>query len=92
MIACYDKCLEGGYPVGKNLWDYLLKCGNVINYYDSKHQETIKQYNYCKDFNIPPYKSLQETPVVLLEDFSIIKTEVDSIVKQTKEENNGSKK
>lgn len=84
MIECYDKCIEGGFPVGQSLWDYLPHCGNPIHYYDYKSQETIKKYNYCTELNIPPCKSLDETPYRLLEDFMIIKNEIIAIQKSIK--------
>ena len=84
MIACYDKCKDSNNnrSIGKYLWSYIQFCGNPIHYFDSLYQETIKQYLYSTQLNIPLYNSIQETPYSLLEDFLTIIAETDEISKE----------
>jgi hypothetical protein len=42
---------------------------NTSELLDSKIQERIKEYNYCKAFNTAPYPSLNETPAKVVDEF-----------------------
>ena len=57
---------------------------------DNNFQNTIKQYNFCKTFNCPPYQSIQDTPAQLFEDFMKIEQEVN-MYKASKGKENGDK-
>ena len=52
-------------------------------------QDRIKEYNYCKQFNCPPYVSLDKTPPKILDDFLIIEQEYNQcMIKKQRENNN----
>ena len=42
-------------------------------------QRRIKEYSYCKTFNCPPHKSLQETPANIIDEFMIIEKELNHL-------------
>ena len=43
---------------------------------DQDIQNTIKEYNFCKTFNIPPFPSLNETPAKTIDEFLLIENEI----------------
>ena len=79
LIALYDNALEKGFDVGNALYtqapffvDYfLLLC--------VESQKLIKDYLFCKTFNCPPYKSLEETSDELKNNFLIIDNEYNKV-------------
>ena len=91
MIQYYEKCVERKVDIGKSLWDVLPFCGNPIHYLDYKCQEIIKQYNYSTQFNLPPYRSVQETPQSLLDAFTVIKIELNRLTEEITREKNAKK-
>ena len=42
---------------------------NTEELLDEDIQLTIKEYNYCKTFNTPPFGSLDKTPAYVVDDF-----------------------
>ena len=42
---------------------------NTADLLDEDIQLTIKEYNYCKTFNTPPFASLDKTPANIVDDF-----------------------
>ena len=42
---------------------------NTADLLDQDIQLTIKEYNYCKTFNTPPFESLDKTPANMVDDF-----------------------
>ena len=86
LEECYNKCVEKGFDkLGESLYQQMLYVVNDNLILDSKSQDLIKQYQFCKKFNIPPYPSLQETPIKIMDSFIII----DSEITNYKETNNG---
>ncbi len=58
---------------------------NTSELLDSKTQQRIKEYNFCKSFNCPPYPSLNDTPAKVVDDF----LEIENIMHNISKENNG---
>ena len=78
LEECYDKCVEKGYDrLGEALYNQALFIVNDILLLDGKIQNDIKAYRYCKNFNCPPYPSLQETPIKTIDSFMIIDDEIN---------------
>ena len=79
LISLYDEALEKGFDLGEALYtqapffvDYfLLLC--------DESQKLIKDYLFCKTFNCPPYKSLEETSDELKNNFLIIDSEYNKV-------------
>ena len=78
LEECYDKCVEKGYNrLGEALYHQALFMVNDVLLLDGKIQNDIKAYRYCKNFNCPPYPSLQETPIKTIDSFMIIDEEIN---------------
>ena len=78
LEECYDKCVEKGYNrLGEALYNQALFIVNDVLLLDGKIQNDIKAYRYCKNFNCPPYPSLQETPIKTIDSFMIIDDEIN---------------
>ena len=58
---------------------------NTNELLDSKIQQRIKEYNYCKAFNTPPFVSLDETPAKVVDEF----LEIENIMINIRKEKNG---
>ena len=58
---------------------------NTYELLNPKIQQRIKEYNYAKAFNCPPYPSIQETPAQVVDDF----LQIENIMLNIKKENNG---
>ena len=54
---------------------------------DSSMQNRIKEHQFCKTFFCPPYPTLQETPVNIIDDFFIIEEEYNHCIKKKQKEN-----
>ena len=90
IIDLYNISDEKGFDIGQALYS---QCAFFADYELLVHagiQDRIKEYNYCKTFSSPPYPSMQETPVEIIEDFMVIEYESNKIKeKRSKELNNG---
>tara|TARA_R110002020_G_scaffold41845_3_gene123002 strand:- start:335 stop:595 length:261 start_codon:yes stop_codon:yes gene_type:complete len=58
---------------------------NTSELLNSKTQQRIKEYNFCKAFNTAPFNSLNETPASVVDDF----LEIEYIMKTIKQDRNG---
>ena len=58
---------------------------NTSELLDKKIQQRIKEYNFCKAFNCPPFPSLDSTPAKVVDDF----LEIENIMLNIKKESNG---
>ena len=77
LIECYDECNSKGFKeMGKALYEYSRFFANDSMLIDDKIQSKIKSYRYCKKFNCPPYPSLNETPIDIIDSFMIINDEI----------------
>ena len=89
LMIIDNKCKDRA-KVGTSLYHYLPYFGDMSHFVDEESQLIIKQYNFCKTFNCPPYPSLQDTPARIIDSFMIIKQEIAEYEKQlTKEHKNG---
>ena len=90
LCRCYDECINNGVVnIGETLYvEHFFFC-NTSELIDPIFQQTIKEYNFCKTFNCPPYPSIQDTPAEIFEDFLKIEKEVN-MYKESVKESNGS--
>lgn len=62
--------------MGEALYEQALMFTNMDNLIDEDCQIRIREYQFCKDFNCPPFPSLNETPANVVDDFSVINQEM----------------
>ena len=88
IIELYNISNEQGFEVGQALYQ---QCAFFTDYQlllRPEHQNTIKEYNYCKTFSCSPYPTMQETPAKLVDDFMIIEEEIKVATKHKQKEDN----
>ena len=89
IIRLYDEAEDKGFNVGEAIYTqsfFFADHGLLIN---EDCQSRITEYKFCKQFNCPPYPSLQETPPNIIDDFLIIEEEVNNfIAKKQREKSN----
>ena len=85
-MNCYQELLDRNIKnISETIYtEHFFFC-NTSELLDSKIQQRIKEYNYCKSFNCPPYPSLQETPARVVDDF----LEIENIMHNIAKEKNG---
>ena len=78
LEACYDEIMEKNInAIGDTLYtEHFFFC-NTSELLDEKCQQRIKEYTYCKTFSTPPYKSLQDTPANIIDEFMLIEKELN---------------
>ena len=81
-MQCYNEAIEKGYDIGEALYNQMFFIADPIVVHDDECQNLIKKYVFCDTFNCPPYPSLQETPADLVDDFLIIKSEINKASKE----------
>ena len=62
--------------MGQALYEQTLMFADINKIIDEKCQIRIKEYQFCKEFNCPPYPSLSETPATIIDDFNVIQEEM----------------
>ena len=62
--------------ISPKYYKFRTSCTNV-QMYKSWNKNLIKKFIFCDSFNCPPYPSLQETPAELVDDFLLIKNEIN---------------
>ena len=82
-MVIFNKSTE---KIGSSLYHYSAFFVDTDKLADVKSQQTIKEYNFCKAFNCPPYPSLKNTPAKVVDDFLIIEEEVLEYQKQLQQE------
>mgnify|MGYP003651384700 CR=1 FL=1 len=82
----YDASIEEGFGIGQSLYSSCAFFADYSLLLDSKMQDRIKEYNYCKTFSCSPYPSMMETPANVIDDFMIIEQEVNSCIQSKKKE------
>lgn len=86
IFQCYLECINKGFNrLGEALYQQAQMFVNMDKLLDTKKQLMIKQYQFCKKFNCPPYTSLQDTPIETIESFMIIDEEINNY--KTKDQN-----
>ena len=76
-MDCYDEAVEKGFDVGEALFTQHFFFANPEQLYNQECQNLIKKYIYCDTFNCPPYPSLEETPAEFVDNFLLIKKEIN---------------
>ena len=75
---------ESIYLQGAFFYDLMLLL-------DQNYQDRIKEFSFCKTFNCSPFKSLQETPEAVVDDFIKIESEFKSIQEYNQRKSDGNK-
>ena len=83
-MQCYEEATNKGYDIGEALYTQLFFFADHHQLYNEKCQNLIKKYIFCENFKCPPYPSLQETPAQLVDDFLLIKKEIQKASKEDK--------
>tara|TARA_R100001443_G_scaffold33852_4_gene47721 strand:+ start:2161 stop:2412 length:252 start_codon:yes stop_codon:yes gene_type:complete len=83
-MQCYEEATNKGYDIGEALYTQLFFFADHHQLYNEKCQNLIKKYIFCDNFKCPPYPSLQETPAQLVDDFLLIKKEIQKASKEDK--------
>ena len=84
LMQCYDEAVRRGFDVVEALYNQHFFFSDPSHHYDIDCQNLIKKYIFCDTFNCPPYPSLQETPAQLVDDFLLIKKEIQKASKEDK--------
>ncbi len=84
LMQCYNEATEKGFDVGEALYEQHFFFADTSKIYDIDAQNLIKKYIFCENFKCPPYPSLQETPAQLIDDFLLIKREIQKASKEDK--------
>tara|TARA_B100002052_G_C15549314_1_gene448321 strand:- start:73 stop:456 length:384 start_codon:yes stop_codon:yes gene_type:complete len=79
LMQCQQEAIEKGYDIGEALYTQLFFFADPIHIYDEDCQNLIKKYVFCDTFNCPPYPSLQETPAELVDQFLLIKQQINNV-------------
>ena len=88
IINIYEETIKEGFSnLGEALHTQISYFADYELLVDSKMQNRIKEFQFCKTFSCPPYPSLSQTPAEIIDDFMIIEEEYKScIAKQQKEQ------
>ena len=86
IIRLYEEADTQGFNVGESIYIQSFYFADHALLVDQQMQNRIKEYQFCKQFNCPPYPSLKETPHILIEQFSSIEEEFNLCVKNKQEE------
>jgi len=78
LMECYNEAIEKGYDIGEALYNQLFFFADPVKMFDQECQNLIKKYIFCDAFKCPPYPILQETPAELVDNFLLIKKEIQS--------------
>ena len=75
---CYDEIIEKNISeISETLYhEHFFFC-NTSDLLDEECQQTIKEYTFSKTFNAPPYPSISETPVKIIDEFMLIEKELN---------------
>ena len=77
IFECYNECKQKGFDrVGEALYEQALMFVNMDKLIDEDSQMRIREFQFCKDINCPPYPSLKETPANVVDDFTVIQEEM----------------
>ena len=76
LMQCYEEAKIKRYDIGEALYNQLFFFADPEQLYDEKCQNLIRKYIFCDNFKCPPYPSLHDTPAQLVDDFLLIKREI----------------
>ena len=86
IIRLYEEAETRGFNVGEAIYTQSFFFTDHALLLDNSMQNRIKEYQFCKQFNCPPYPSLQETPAKIIEQFSVIAEEFNACVTKKQQE------
>ena len=86
IMSIYDSAKRKDLGIGQSLYSSCAFFADYTMLVDSKMQDRIKEYNYCKTFSCSPYPSMMETPASVIEDFMIIEQEVNQCMQSKQKE------
>ncbi len=83
LVNCYEE-LEAKNIENKSETLYIehFYFANTYELLDTKVQQRIKEYNFCKAFNVGPYSSLDQTPADVVDDFMEIENIMNNRAKE----------
>ena len=77
IFQCYLECIKKGFNrLGEALHQQAQMFVNMDKLLVDDCHLRIKEYQFCKEFNCPPYPSLKETPANVVDEFMIIQEEI----------------
>lgn len=86
VIKLYEEAENKGFNVGEAIYTQTFFFTDHALLVDNKMQNRIREYQFCKQFSCPPYSTLQETPVKLIEQFSVIEEEFNLCIAKKQRE------
>ena len=82
-MNCYEQLKkENVKNISKTIYTEHFFFANTSELLDSKIQQRIKEYNFCKAFSVPPFPSLNDTPARVVDDFMEIEHIMLNIAKE----------
>jgi len=78
LNTAYESEKEG-YKVGEAVYYEHLFWANSEDLIDTRSQTLIKSYMYCTESGTSPYPSLQDTPADYIDNWMIIRDEINHI-------------
>ena len=84
-MNCYEELkVKNVNNISETIYtEHFFFC-NTYELLDSKYQQRIKEYNFCKSFSCPPYSSLKNTPAKVIDEFLAIDNEITYISNSNK--------
>ena len=86
IIRLYEEADTKGFNVGEAIYTQSFFFTDHALLVDNTIQNRIREYQFCKQFSCLPYPSLQETPVKIIEQFSVIEEEFNFCVAKKQQE------
>ena len=88
VMRIYEATQKKNLGIGQSLYSSCAFFADYSLLLNSKMQDRIKEYNYCKAFSCSTYPSMMETPANMIDDFMIIEEEVNQCIKAKQKEAN----
>ena len=83
LLNCYEELKQKNVAnISETIYIEHFYFSNTSELLDSKIQQRIKEYNFCKSFSVPPYPSLNDTPAKVVDDFMEIEYIMLNIAKE----------
>jgi hypothetical protein len=93
IIQIAQETEQAGFSaVGEAVYLETFYFANQSDLVDPNCQAMIKSYMYCKESSTPPFSSLEKTPASFIDQFMIIKNELNYIHNQAIKERQNAKK
>ena len=83
LLNCYEELKDKNViNISETIYTEHFFFANTSELLDSKIQQRIKEYNFCKAFSVPPFPSLDDTPAKVVDDFMEIEYIMLNIAKE----------